>query len=162
MPCAVRRAGQITSQPSPDGCGRIAWSVPVAELAGKERLHHDGEIEMILLSILGMLAFVIGPTEAPYLLRWWILPRNRIFNIYLHRILADDDDRAMHCHPWWNLSWVFGCGYREITPNGVKIRPRFSLVLRRATAIHRLELFRDSTSATIPTWSIFFTGPVIR
>lgn len=25
--------------------------------------------------------FAIGPTDAPYLLRWWVIPRNRFFNI---------------------------------------------------------------------------------
>ena len=106
--------------------------------------------------------FIIGPAERPYLLRWWIIPRNRFFNIYLHRILADDDDRALHDHPWWNLSWIFGIGYREITPAGTKLRGRFSLVLRRPTAAHRLELFRDGDGNVIPTWSLFITGPVLR
>ena len=49
--------------------------------------------------------FLIGPNHAdPYMRRWWIIPRNKIFNIYLHHMRHDDDDRAPHDHPWWSLS----------------------------------------------------------
>jgi hypothetical protein len=49
--------------------------------------------------------FLIGPNlEDPYMRRWWILPRNKVFNIYLHHMRHDDDDRAPHDHPWWSLS----------------------------------------------------------
>ena len=39
--------------------------------------------------------FVIGRPGKPYLLRWWVIQRNRWFNIYLHQILENDDDRAL-------------------------------------------------------------------
>jgi len=32
--------------------------------------------------------FVIGRAGAPYLERWWVIPRNRWFNIYLHHFLS--------------------------------------------------------------------------
>lgn len=49
--------------------------------------------------------FLIGPdANDPYMRRWWIIPRNKIFNIYLHHMRHDDDDRAPHDHPWWSLS----------------------------------------------------------
>lgn len=35
--------------------------------------------------------FVIGPNDDPYMLRWWAIPRNRFFNIYLHHILHDNE-----------------------------------------------------------------------
>ena len=35
-----------------------------------------------------------------YLSRWHIIPRNRYFNIYLHKFVGSDDDRALHDHPW--------------------------------------------------------------
>ena len=50
--------------------------------------------------------FVIGEPVAPYLRRWWIIPRNEQMNVYLHEILRDDDDRALHDHPWANTSYV--------------------------------------------------------
>lgn len=58
--------------------------------------------------------FVIGEKGNPYLLRWWIIPRNRWFNVYLHKILRDYDDRALHDHPWWNVSIVLRGAYREV------------------------------------------------
>ena len=40
--------------------------------------------------------FIVGADAegGPYLRRWWLSPRNRLFNIYLHHFLRDDDDRA--------------------------------------------------------------------
>lgn len=60
--------------------------------------------------------FVIGSEDNPYLLRWWILPRNKFFNIYLHLFMRSDDDRALHDHPWWNASFVLDGGYYEYMP----------------------------------------------
>jgi len=48
--------------------------------------------------------FVIGPPDDPYMRRWWLLPRNRVLNVYLHHVRHDDDDRALHDHPWASLS----------------------------------------------------------
>jgi hypothetical protein len=58
--------------------------------------------------------FVIGGNERPYLLRWWVIPRNPVFNVYLHCFLRSDDDRALHTHPWlFNVSWLLLGKYRE-------------------------------------------------
>lgn len=110
--------------------------------------------------------FVIGKPGSPYLNRWYVIPRNRIFNIYLHEILRSDDDRALHDHPWINLSIVLRGGYVEVTPyqsaepDGVvrmDWRRPGSVVLRRPTAAHRLEV-QDGQ----PCWSLFITGPKVR
>lgn len=116
--------------------------------------------------------FIIGGAEHPYMLRWWVIPRNRWFNIYLHKILRDDDDRALHDHPWWNVSILLRGAYREVMPDlsrrptpyariadlptRAKLRRAGSIVFRRATASHRLEVAKG------PVWSLFITGPVIR
>lgn len=100
--------------------------------------------------------FVIGGPERPYLLRWWLIPHNRFFNVYLHHFLRSDDDRAMHDHPWWNLSVLLTGQYREHMPGKTKQRHRLNVVLRRATAIHRIELTHG------PVWTLFITGPKIR
>lgn len=47
---------------------------------------------------------VIGGFQNPYLLRWYVIPRNPVFNVYVHLFLRSDDDRALHDHPWANLS----------------------------------------------------------
>jgi hypothetical protein len=62
--------------------------------------------------------FVIGGTERPYLRRWFVIPRNPIFNIYLHQFLRSDDDRALHDHPWWFVSMMLVGKYREYMPGG--------------------------------------------
>lgn len=120
--------------------------------------------------------FIVGGKENPYLLRWWVIPRNRFFNIYLHKFLRDDDDRALHDHPWWSLSIILRGGYLEHLPGGrVKHRRPGRFVLRNATAAHRVELLRQHQGAvcwrgrlippyslTRPAWTIFITGPRIR
>ena len=105
--------------------------------------------------------YVIGGSAQPYLLRWWVIPRNRVFNIYLHLFLRSDDDRALHDHPWVNMSWLLSGAYREhtIAPGGIHLRREFragDVKLRRPRAAHRVELHAG------PCWSLFVTGPVVR
>lgn len=100
--------------------------------------------------------FIIGPHHAPYLRRWWIIPRNRWFNVYLHEILQDDDDRALHDHPWVNCSIILKGCYVEITPTGRHLRKSWVPIVRRSIAAHRLELVDGIC------WSLFITGPIIR
>jgi hypothetical protein len=59
--------------------------------------------------------FTIGRSESLYMRRWYIIPRNRFFNIYLHNMLRDDEDH-LHDHPWWNVSVILKGGYWEWTP----------------------------------------------
>lgn len=99
--------------------------------------------------------FIIGDR---YMLRWWVIPRNRYFNIYLHHILHSDDDRALHDHPWWSLSLCLSGQVLEYR-KGMELRyvSAGDVVLRSARAAHRLEL-RDKADC----WTLFVTGPVIR
>jgi hypothetical protein len=55
--------------------------------------------------------FVIGDR---YLERWWLIPRNPVFNLYLHRFNHDDDDRACHDHPWVSASFVLSGPMLEV------------------------------------------------
>ena len=106
--------------------------------------------------------FVIGGGEAPYLQRWWVIPRNRFFNVYLHHFMRSDDDRALHDHPWVNASWLIGGTYTEhtIDAGGIHrraIREAGDFVFRRSGKFaHRVELHNG------PCWTLFFTGPVYR
>lgn len=104
--------------------------------------------------------FVIGGTDRPYLHRWFVVPRNPVFNIYLHNFIRSDDDRALHDHPWLNCSIILDGAYVEhtIAPGGINkrvTRKAGDIVFRRATAAHRIEI-------NVPSWSLFITGPVIR
>jgi hypothetical protein len=48
---------------------------------------------------------VIGPPDKPYLRRWDLL-KFLGWQVSLHEMLADDDVRAMHDHPSFNVSIV--------------------------------------------------------
>lgn len=105
--------------------------------------------------------FIIGGADNPYIMRWWAVPRNRVANAYLHRILRSDGDRALHDHPWPNCSIVLDGSYVEhtIAAGGVHHRVRRNagdIVFRRAGAAHRIEIDRD------PAWTLFLIGPVVR
>lgn len=106
--------------------------------------------------------FVIGGGERPYLLRWYLIPRNRWFNIYLHKFLRDDDDRALHDHPWWFLSFMIAGSYAEYTSTDRIERARFSLAFRPATHKHRVELPKSLAGKPIPCWTLVVTGRKVR
>lgn len=122
--------------------------------------------------------FTIGGAADPYLKRWWVIPRNRWFNIYLHHFLRSDDDRALHDHPWVNVSILLRGSYMEHLPDGrVKMRKPWRpwapwrLVFRLPTQPHRIELLLVDLrtgirgpfgSHEIPVWTLFLTGPNVR
>ncbi len=119
--------------------------------------------------------FIVGDPANPYLHRWYIIPRNDWCCIYLHKFLRDDDDRAMHDHPWYSLSFLLRGRYLEQMDTvsmfgepGVGKRMRswgwffkgmggFPIVFRRATHRHRVELLDGK-----PVWTLFITGPRVR
>lgn len=106
-----------------------------------------------------------------YIRRWYLCPRNRYFNAYLHETLLDDDEPP-HDHPWPNVSIILRGGYWETKfyplqdqrgqwhfPSAVHWRAPGSVVFRRATTAHRLMV--ENTDAR-SSWSLFLTGPVLR
>lgn len=106
--------------------------------------------------------FVIGGHERPYLLRWWLVPRNPVFNVYLHQFMRSDDDRALHDHPWMNCSMLLRGRYTEhtIAAGGIHRREVLqagALRMRWTGRIaHRVELHDG------PCWTLFITGPRYR
>lgn len=109
--------------------------------------------------------FIIGGHENPYLLRWWLTPRNRVFNVYLHKFRRSDDDRALHDHPWLWCSILLRGSYVEWSkPHaGDALRAhveRFSagsVRVHRARYAHRLVIDLDAEC-----WTLFITGPRTR
>jgi hypothetical protein len=98
--------------------------------------------------------FIIGTDDDPYLKRWFILPHNKWFNIYLHKFCRSDDDRALHDHPWVNMSLLIRGSYLEHMQDGsIVLRSPWWPVFRKAEAAHRVELI-----AMQPVWTIFVTG----
>lgn len=125
--------------------------------------------------------FTIGPKHDPYLRRWFIVPRNRFLNVYLHKIMRDDDDRALHDHPWASLSivlrGVIGEYYADnpTDKNGkpeMIVRERWfesgDIVYRGSRSAHRLIVAREKRESSPgyypaqPVWTLFITGPTIR
>lgn len=123
--------------------------------------------------------FVIGGQDDPYLLRWFLIPRNPVFNIYVHQFLRSDDDRALHDHPWlFNCSILLEGSYREwFDVLRRHIHGRYWIMresadrtagdvkFRWGAAPHRVELHQDPFSEThhsLPCWTVFITGPRVR
>lgn len=107
--------------------------------------------------ILGKPALAIGGWERPYMIRWRLLGGAEWSNVYLHWFHRDDDDRALHDHPWANTSVVLDGRYVEHTPEGRFLREAGSVVTRQATDAHRLEILPGEHAI-----SLFMTGPIIR
>lgn len=105
---------------------------------------------------------VIGGHDDPYLLRWWVIPRNRLFNVYLHCFLRSDDDRAHHDHPWlFNISRILRNAYTQhtIAAGGTltrRVHAAGAWLFRWWAAPHRIELHDG------PCWTLFITGPRLR
>lgn len=130
--------------------------------------------------------FIVGADSqgGPYLRRWFLIPRNRVFNVYLHQFLRDDDDRALHDHPWLSCSLILDGGYIEhtIAAGGIHTRqhmPEGTLRFMRARHAHRVELLRGcdglpkfsnspvvreflAGQPVVRAWTLFITGPRIR
>lgn len=103
--------------------------------------------------------FIIGPR---YLLRWYVVPRNPWLNVYLHQFLHDDEDRALHDHPWWFISLMLKGGYFEVTQTGFKGRGFPSIVYRKPEYAHRVVLPRKPNNEPQPCWTLVITGRVVR
>ncbi len=105
---------------------------------------------------------VIGGHDNPYLLRWYVIPRNRFLNVYLHCFLRSDDDRALHDHPWANLSVLLSGRYAEhtIAAGGIhqrRVIEAGAVRLRSSGRFaHRIELIDGAC------WTLFITGPRYR
>jgi hypothetical protein len=106
--------------------------------------------------------FVIGGADDPYLLRWWVIPKNPLVGCYLHCFKRSDDDRALHDHPYLaNASVLLRGQYVEhtITAGGIhkrEHRKASDFKLRFGPAPHRIELIDGDC------WTLFLTGPRVR
>ena len=118
--------------------------------------------------------FIVGADnpDGAYLRRWWLIPRNRVFNVYLHCFLRDDDDRALHDHPWPWLSFLLCGSYIEhtIDAGGIHhraLRDAGSIKISGPRRAHRIELIHFTTLNNAirrphQCWTIFITGPRLR
>lgn len=92
-----------------------------------------------------------------YLHRWYIIPKNRFFNIYLHEFHRSDDDRALHDHPWYSVSFLLKGEMIEHQWGGmIRYVPKYLPIFRTAKFAHRIEIVKG------PVKTLFITGPRIR
>lgn len=114
---------------------------------------------------------ILGRPEDPYMLRWWVIPRNPFLNIYLHKFMRSDDDRALHDHPWASMSFLLTGSYLEEVPadpekwvyegdrRTVKhLRKKWRPYFRGCEAIHRVELL----PVIEKTWKLESGRPDVR
>lgn len=98
-----------------------------------------------------------------YLQRFYLIPRNRYFNIYLHKFTGDDLREDLHDHPWNFISIMLRGGLLEttLTKSGWYVTRRVPRFLPRfcgARRQHRFQLPRNKKSAV----TLVFTGPRFR
>lgn len=133
--------------------------------------------------------FIIQPFDMPVMERWYLIPRNRWFNIYLHR-LDGADPQHVHDHPWANISIMLKGERLEWMPTNPLTRwevvqwahphaGQYSEYMRKYKAQRYQALFgaarkpgsivfRRATDAhrleTVggPSYSLFITGPIVR
>lgn len=139
--------------------------------------------------------FIVGADDpdGPYLCRWFLSQWRRsqtrlrakaeasptrtnraiarmagwLPNLYLHQFLRDDDDRALHDHPSWAISFILRGSYVEhtIAAGGIHCREviragRLRFMPTRHT--HRIELHSAEGAKRQPCWTLFLFGPTVR
>ena len=89
----------------------------------------------------------------PYLVRIYLLPRNRWCGVFLHRFISSDRE-GLHSHPWPFWSMVL-CGWiRERRFGGVTVRGPGHMMLRAPSTFHRMEVAPGPEC-----WTLFIHGP---
>ncbi len=146
--------------------------------------------------------FIVG-ADSPggaYLLRWYVTPWRGWYqqipkeertkwqrlvitivrrwpNLYLHKFQRDDDDRALHDHPSWAVSFILYGSYIEhtIANGGIHSKRQYdagSLRFLPTRHTHRIELLRhivdngdpivQKEDPAAPCWTLFLFGPALR
>jgi hypothetical protein len=110
----------------------------------------------------------IGPADDPTYFRWFVIPRNRWFNVYLH-CFRHSDEEHLHDHRMFNISFILQGWYME---ERFAWRPVEGLPLpftRLTTLWSRRPKFRLPSTphrVVLPSgntvWSLFIGFPQIR
>ena len=99
--------------------------------------------------------------DEPYLERYYLFLKDREtfpFNIFLHKFLKSDDEE-LHDHPWNFTTVILSGGYWEHTPNGKTWYGPGTVLHKKATDLHRLEL---NAELGTNTWTLFIPGKKYR
>ena len=95
-----------------------------------------------------------GTKDHPFMRRWYLIPHNKVFNLFLNQFLMTDEVKELHNHPYFTLSLVFKGRYFEQGENGTKERRAGSFKFRSPWTFHRIIMVPGEHS-----WSLFMTGP---
>lgn len=112
-----------------------------------------------------------GAIENPTYWRWYVWPRNRFINCYLHNFLRDDEE-DLHDHRMVNISVVLSrIGYSEELfhrqpHSGERLPGTYMRVvrfmrprLRLPSTPHRVVLHKDAFDKPQAIWSLFIGFP---
>lgn len=86
-----------------------------------------------------------------YMRRWHLRRKTGGWNLYLHKYVGSDDDRALHDHPWRSLSFLLRGRLSEVTREHTKPLAKLLPKFRSAEYSHRLILNSDYA------YTLFFT-----
>jgi len=92
--------------------------------------------------------------DVDYMQRWFIIPRNKFFNIYFHHFFGSDAPTP-HDHPWISCGLILDGEYIEHTPKGDFVRKSGDWTLRMPSSLHWIEIDK-------PVYTLFITGPRVR
>lgn len=111
--------------------------------------------------------------QGPVYRRYFVIPRNGWFDIYLHNFLRDDEEDP-HDHRMMNISFPSQGEYFEDTfefkpklggpypPIKRRLISNHSLRFRLPRTPHRVVLKKDDDGKPIPMWSLFIGFPKLR
>lgn len=95
----------------------------------------------------------LGLPDCPYVIRWRL--ETPIGSLRVHHWLSSDDDRAVHDHPWWFLTFVVK-GYYYDAGTRAELLQAPAIRFRPAKHQHTVYPGRDGA------WTILITGRPLR
>lgn len=119
---------------------------------------------------------VIGDEACPLMKRWGL--NTPIGSVRLHHFLRGDNERHLHDHPWWFVTFVIRGGYEDVTfcdrcggtggdeqrdgPCSTCRGERYVTERLRPGSIRFRPALHRHAVRTEDAWSIVITGPLAR
>jgi len=107
-----------------------------------------------------------GLPECPYFRRTVL--NFGLFTIRFHKWFGDDDQRALHCHPFNFFTIVLNGGYTDVSESGDDILRAGSFRFRKAEYKHSVRDVIPNTrtilitSKTLRRWGFYISGKLIK
>lgn len=96
----------------------------------------------------------LGLPECPYINLWMV--DFGLFALRLHKWSGSDDDRYLHDHPWWFLTFMLKGSYVDVSKAGNDTLTAGSIRFRWVNHAHTVKLVKK------PTWTFLITGKPLR